>query len=86
MSDRERGQDIEPAPAGGASWWAGLGLTGGVLLTVSGTGLLLWLILRGGTDDNDWSHYYGAGKILAIGCVVAGTTLLARRRGQRAGE
>ncbi|MET8747299.1 hypothetical protein [Streptomyces sp. NPDC004728] len=48
---------------------------------MSGIGLLLCLILRGGTDDDDWSHYYGAGKILAIGCVIAGTTFLARRRG-----
>ncbi|MER5619162.1 hypothetical protein [Streptomyces sp. NPDC002215] len=81
MSDCERGQDTEPAPAGDAPWWAGLGPTGGVVLIVSGIGLLLWLILRGGTADDDWSHYYGAGKILAIGCVIAGTTFLARRRG-----
>jgi hypothetical protein len=50
-----------------------------VILIVSGLGLLLWLILRGDTADSDWSRYYGAGKILAIGCVIAGTTLLARR-------
>ncbi|WP_329164911.1 hypothetical protein OG204_04785 [Streptomyces sp. NBC_01387] len=81
VSDRERGQDTEPAPTGDAPWWAGLGPTGGVVLIVSGIGLLLWLILRGGTADDDWSHYYGASKILAIGCVIAGTTLLARRRG-----
>lgn len=80
MSDHERGQDTEPAPTGDAPWWARLRLTGGVVLAASGTGLLLWLILRGGTGDDDWSHYYGASKILAIGCVIVGTTLLARRR------
>ncbi|MEU5732201.1 MULTISPECIES: hypothetical protein [Streptomyces] len=47
---------------------------------MSGIGLLSWLILHGGTADNDWSRYYGAGKIMAIGCVIVGTTLLARRR------
>lgn len=81
MSDRERGQDTEPPPTGDASWWAGLRLTGGVVLALSGIGLLLWLILRGGAADNDWSGYYGAGKILATGSVIVGTTLLARRRG-----
>ncbi|WP_240528726.1 hypothetical protein [Streptomyces humi] len=47
---------------------------------MSGAALLLWLVLRGGTADHDWARYYGAGKILAIGCVLVGTTLLTRRR------
>ncbi|MFF9349231.1 hypothetical protein [Streptomyces sp. NPDC014734] len=81
MSDRERDQDTGPAPGGDAPWWAGLGPAGGVALAVSGAGLLLWLVLRGDAADDDWSRYYGAGKVLAIGCVIAGTTLLARRRG-----
>ncbi|MFJ8828316.1 hypothetical protein ACIREE_42230 [Streptomyces sp. NPDC102467] len=53
MNDRERGQDTDPALTGDAPWWAGLRLTGGVVLTGSGTGLLLWLTLRGSTADND---------------------------------
>ncbi|MEV7794222.1 hypothetical protein AB0O68_19900 [Streptomyces sp. NPDC087512] len=48
---------------------------------MSGAGLLLWLVLSGATADDDWSGYYAAGKILAIGCVIAGTALLSRRRG-----
>lgn len=80
VSDSERGQESEPVTAADAPWWAGLRLTGGVVLAACGAGLLLWLVLRGSPADDDWSHYYGAGKVLAIGCVVAGTTLLARRR------
>ncbi|MER6851328.1 hypothetical protein AB0A81_37535 [Streptomyces flaveolus] len=79
MSDRARGQDTDAADA---PWWAGFGPAGGVALLVSGLGLLLWLVLGTGTAGSDWSRSYGAGKILAIGCVVAGTALLARRRGQ----
>ena len=80
MSDHERGQETAPTPTGDAPWWAGLRLAGGVVLAVSGTGLLLWLILRGHTTDSDWSHYYVAGKLLAVGCVIVCTTFLARRR------
>nr|WP_202437912.1 hypothetical protein [Streptomyces sp. SID5910] len=72
--------DTEPAPTGDAPWWAGLRLTGGLVLAASGLGLLVWLLLSGGTADNDWSGYYAASKVLAIGCVVVGTTLLSRRR------
>ncbi|MFC4328005.1 hypothetical protein ACFPC0_09200 [Streptomyces andamanensis] len=81
MSDRERDRDTGSASDGDGPWWAGLGPVGGAVLAVCGAGLLLWLVLRGADADDDWSRYYGAGKILAIGCVVAGTTLLARRRG-----
>ncbi|MFB7596791.1 hypothetical protein [Streptomyces sp. NPDC056160] len=70
--DRRRGQDTGPAPTEDAAWWAGLGLTGGVVLVLAliGAGLFLRLVLRGDSADSDWSHHYGAGKILAIGCVV----------------
>ncbi|EYT78770.1 hypothetical protein CF54_35200 [Streptomyces sp. Tu 6176] len=81
MSDRERDRDTGSASDEDGPWWAGLGPVGGAVLAVCGAGLLLWLVLRGADADDDWSRYYGAGKILAIGCVVAGTTLLARRRG-----
>ncbi|GAB1332156.1 hypothetical protein [Streptomyces sennicomposti] len=77
--DRQRDQDTGAAPTEDVAWW-GLRVTGGVVLALIGAGLLLWLVLRGESTDSDWSHYYGAGKVLAIGCVVAGTSVLARRR------
>ncbi len=80
MSDRERGEGAASAAPGGAPWWAGLRVAGGVVLAVIGAGLLVWLVLRGDSADEDWARYYGAGKVLAIGCVIAGTALVARRR------
>ncbi|MEV6588241.1 hypothetical protein [Streptomyces acidicola] len=61
------------------AWWAGLGgLVGGVLLIVSGLGLLLWGFL--GRSDSSVPLIYQAAKIVAVGLVVIGTTLVARRR------
>ncbi|WP_432091315.1 hypothetical protein [Streptomyces sp. NRRL F-5630] len=51
-----------------------------MVLVVIGAGLFVWLVLRGDSADEDWARYYGAGKVLAIGCVIAGTALVARRR------
>ncbi|WP_328332576.1 MULTISPECIES: hypothetical protein [unclassified Streptomyces] len=73
-------QEAENPPISDEPWWAGLGRPGGVLLVAAGIALLLWLLLTGKTADGDWSFYYGAGKVLAIGCVVAGTGLVSRRR------
>ncbi|WP_327294662.1 MULTISPECIES: hypothetical protein [unclassified Streptomyces] len=73
-------QEAENPPVSDEPWWAGLGRTGGVLLVAAGIALLLWLLLTGKTAGDDWTLYYRAGKILAIGCVVAGTGLLSRRR------
>lgn len=80
MRDRERGQDAGNPRTADGPWWAGLGLMGAGILGASGVGLLLWLILGGSGAADDWSSFYGAGKILAIGSVVAGTTVVARRR------
>ncbi|MFB0619475.1 hypothetical protein [Streptomyces sp. Y20] len=58
--------------------WGGLGPVGGVLLVLSGIGLLLWGIL--GRTSAGPSLIYQAAKVVAIGLVVTGTTLMARRR------
>ncbi|MET9532379.1 hypothetical protein ABZY02_17680 [Streptomyces sp. NPDC006649] len=80
MKKREPGRNTGIRPTGGGPWWAGIGLMGGVILVVSGVGLLLLLVWAGSNAADDWALYYGAGKVVAIGCVIAGTTLLARRR------
>jgi hypothetical protein len=80
VSNREQGPDTETPASADGPWWAGLGLVGGAVLVAIGAGLLLWLVWGAGNDGDDWSRYYGPAKILAIGCVIGGTTLLARRR------
>ncbi|GAA4100084.1 hypothetical protein GCM10022284_43490 [Streptomyces hundungensis] len=80
MKNRGRGRDAATPPPGDAPWWAGLGLTGGIVLVAIGVGLLLWLVWGGRAATEDWHQYYGAAKVLAIGCVITGTTLLASRR------
>ncbi|MEV7323451.1 hypothetical protein [Streptomyces sp. NPDC093970] len=77
MGDENRRPEPEPAPSADAPWWAGIGLPGGVVLVVCGSALLLWLVVGGGAT---WSSRYGAAKVLAVGTVVTGTALLARRR------
>lgn len=58
--------------------WGGLGPVGGFLLMLSGVGLLLWGLL--GRTSSSPSLIYQAAKVVAIGLVVTGTTLVARRR------
>ncbi|MFD5817925.1 hypothetical protein [Streptomyces sp. NPDC127038] len=58
--------------------WGGLGPIGGFLLMLSGLGLLLWAFL--GRASASPSLIYQAAKVVAIGLVVTGTTLMARRR------
>ncbi|MEU6392322.1 hypothetical protein [Streptomyces sp. NPDC046939] len=79
MGQREQDRGAEAPPTADAPWWAGLGPLGGVVLVAIGLALLLWLVWGSAAGDN-WSQYYGAAKVLAIGSVVAGTTLLARGR------
>ncbi|MBG0852521.1 hypothetical protein I2W78_11905 [Streptomyces spinoverrucosus] len=62
----------------GDAWWAGLGPVGGVVLLLIGLGLLAWAFLDLPGSRGPHLPYEGA-KVLAIGAVVAGTTLLARR-------
>lgn len=60
-------------------WWSGIGgPVGGGLLVLAGIGLLLWAFL--GRSGSDVPLIYQASKIVAVGLVVAGTTLAARRR------
>ncbi|GGR85993.1 hypothetical protein GCM10010269_26440 [Streptomyces humidus] len=56
-----------------------MGPVGGFLLTLSGIGLLLWGFL--GRTSTGPSLIYQAAKVVAVGLVITGTTLMARRRG-----
>lgn len=58
--------------------WGGLGPVGGFLLMLAGIGLLLWGFL--GRTSSGPSLIYQAAKVVAVGLVVTGTTLVARRR------
>lgn len=80
MRKREPGRVTGIRLTEGDPWWTGLGLIGGLVLLVAGVGLLLWLVWGGSAVADDWSQYYGAAKVVAIGCVIAGTTLLTRLR------
>ncbi|MPY50566.1 hypothetical protein [Streptomyces acidicola] len=79
-ADQREEPGVEPAlGAPPEPWWAGLGgLVGGVLLIVSGLCLLLWGFL--GRSGSSVPLIYQAAKIVAVGLVVIGTTLVARRR------
>lgn len=92
MSDAQRGPetdtdtDVDISPAGPEPWWAGLKPAAGVALVVCGGALLLWLLLRGNGVEEHWGAYFGTGKVVALGLVVAGTPLVARRRGKGRGD
>ncbi|MER6386082.1 hypothetical protein [Streptomyces sp. NPDC001250] len=74
----ERGYD--PGP-----WWAGLGTWGAVALIVFGGLAAVWVFFRlPGTPEEPASGYYQAARVIAIGLVVAGGTLLSRRRARTA--
>ncbi|MFJ8918247.1 hypothetical protein ACIREK_02125 [Streptomyces sp. NPDC102415] len=75
----ERGHGPEP-------WWAGFGGWGAVLLIVVGVTGAAWVFLRlPGTPDELWTGYHQAAKVVAIGMVIAGTTLMGRRRARAEG-
>ncbi|MER6842496.1 hypothetical protein [Streptomyces platensis] len=62
-------------------WWADLGAWGSVALIVFGGLAAVWVFFRlPGTPEELASGYYGAAKIIAIGLVTVGCTLLGRRR------
>ncbi|MET7802356.1 hypothetical protein [Streptomyces decoyicus] len=70
----ERGYIPEP-------WWADLGTWGAVTLIVLGGLGAAWVFFRlPGTPDEPASSYYGVSKVIAIGLVIVGSTLLGRRR------
>ncbi|WP_055535453.1 hypothetical protein, partial [Streptomyces graminilatus] len=74
----ERGHPQEP-------WWADLGTWGAVALIAVGGLAAAWVHLRlPGTPQEPATGYYPAAKVIAIGLVTLGCTLLGRRR-SRAG-
>ncbi|WP_030670951.1 hypothetical protein [Streptomyces sp. NRRL B-1347] len=68
----ERGYAPEP-------WWADLGTWGAVALMVFGGLAALVLFRLPGTPQELASGYHGAAKVIAIGVVIVGSTLLSRR-------
>ncbi|SER00451.1 hypothetical protein SAMN04487983_101087 [Streptomyces sp. yr375] len=81
MTAEEREQPGVESELGAAPepWWSEIGgPVGGGLLVLAGIGLLLWAFL--GRSGSDIPLIYQAAKIVAVGLVVAGTTLAARRR------
>ncbi|GLX48969.1 hypothetical protein Shyhy01_19190 [Streptomyces hygroscopicus subsp. hygroscopicus] len=86
MKDAGHGRRPSSPPAALAPWWAGLGPLGGGILVVTGLSLLAWLFLGGHSADEEWGLYYGAGKVVAIGAVIAGTALVSRGRTGGAGD
>lgn len=62
-------------------WWADLGVWGAVALIVFGALAAAWVFLRlPGTPEELASGYYQAARVIAIGLVMVGCTLLGRRR------
>jgi hypothetical protein len=62
-------------------WWADLGTWGAVALIVFGGLAAAWVFFRlPGTPEELATGYYQAAKVVAIGLVVVGSTLLSRRR------
>ncbi|KUL38838.1 hypothetical protein ADL22_16355 [Streptomyces sp. NRRL F-4489] len=87
MTDKQPAAPADPdrTPVGHGPWWAGLGPIGGAALLVLGLGLAAYVFLWGGGSLAD-TRLYGAAKVVAIGLVVLGTTLLSRRRGTPASD
>ncbi|MFE9727491.1 hypothetical protein ACFYQ5_28900 [Streptomyces sp. NPDC005794] len=70
----ERGDAPEP-------WWADLGTWGAVALIALGGLAAAWAFFRlPGAPEEPVAGYYQAAKVVAIGLVIVGTSLLSRRR------
>ncbi|MES4893252.1 hypothetical protein [Streptomyces sp. NPDC096012] len=69
-------------------WWADLGTWGAGALIVFGGIAAAWVFLGlPGTSQETASGYHGAAKLIAIGLVTVGCTLVGRLRGRStAGE
>ncbi|WP_433858006.1 hypothetical protein [Streptomyces kronopolitis] len=62
-------------------WWADIGAWGAIAMTAFGALLAAWVFLRlPGTPPEPAYGYYGASKVIALGLVIVGSTLLTRRR------
>ncbi|MFI7358269.1 hypothetical protein ACIBTP_30645 [Streptomyces avidinii] len=80
MTDKDVEQTDERGHGPGP-WWADLGTWGAVGLIAFGVLAAAWVFLRlPGTPENLATGYYQAAKVLAIGLVLAGSSLLGRRR------
>ncbi|KOG44674.1 hypothetical protein ADK75_35120 [Streptomyces virginiae] len=74
--ERTDERDHGPGP-----WWAELGAWGAVGLIAFGVLAAAWVFLRlPGTPENVATGYHQAAKVLAIGAVLTGSSLLGRRR------
>ncbi|WP_317447568.1 hypothetical protein [Streptomyces collinus] len=66
-------------------WWADLGTWGAVALIAFGSIATAWVFLRlPGTPQEPALAYHGAAKLIAIGLVTVGCTLMSRRRSRPA--
>ncbi|MGX1851474.1 hypothetical protein [Streptomyces sp. NPDC055299] len=80
--DVERTDDRSHAPE---PWWAGVGTWGALAMIAFGALAAAWVFLRlPGTPHEPAYGYYGASKVIAIGLVLVGGTLLSRRRARAA--
>ncbi|MFI1766668.1 hypothetical protein ACH41H_32080 [Streptomyces sp. NPDC020800] len=79
MADKDVEQ-IDERAYGPAPWWADLGMWGAVALIVLGGLAVVWVFFRlPGAPQELASGYYSAARIIAIGLVAVGCTLLGRR-------
>lgn len=73
-------RDHVPGP-----WWADLGTWGAVALIVFGGVAAAWVFFRlPGTPEELAAGYHQAARVIAIGLVAVGCTLLGRRRARAA--
>ncbi|WP_326689121.1 MULTISPECIES: hypothetical protein [unclassified Streptomyces] len=84
-SQPERESEPEPEPEippfGPEPWWADLGAVGGLVIAVLGVVAVVVLLLGvPGLPQGSWTSYYQWAKVVAVGAVVAGTTMFSRRR------
>lgn len=62
-------------------WWAGLGTWGAVGLIAFGVAAAAWLFFRlPGAPETSATGYYMAAKVVAVGLVVVGGSVLGRLR------
>ncbi|MFF0851096.1 hypothetical protein ACFYVM_08600 [Streptomyces sp. NPDC003280] len=84
MDDKAVERTDEPHHVAGP-WWADLGTWGAVALIVFGGVAAAWVFLGlPGAPQEPAFGYHGAAKLIAIGLVTVGCTLLGRRRARTA--
>ncbi|MFF1725476.1 hypothetical protein [Streptomyces sviceus] len=84
MTDKAIEQTDERGDGPGP-WWADLGTWGAVALIALGALAAAWVYFRlPGTPEELAVGYYQAARIIAIGSVIVGCTLLGRRRDRTA--